>query len=290
MTGTALPNGYATRLQKLLHAEWQGGESYEKFAHRLGIGSGRTIKAWLALDFKIEPDARKLRQLARHLNWQYWELVRYLDTGELPERPTFQKAAPQTPLLPQQVTSQSAKTALRSTFQQLRSLTDAMQQWLELLPNPTPPASPKPKLPPTTPVAPPARESAAPPGDRASVRLPRPSLPEAMTLPKLIASCLERSGMSEKRLAERIDDVGYYTSRETMNPEVFAAMQVGTAVPLSETELDALAEVVDRDRDYFTADEWMRAWIASIHQRDNQAAATSESTDESAGTETQFLG
>jgi len=273
VTGTGLPSGYAARLQKLLHAEWRGGESCEKFAQRLGVGSSRTLKSWLALDFKIEPEARKLRQLARYLGWQYWELVRYLDTGYLPERPAGQQGALLEPLATPSLTPQMAKSALRGTFEQLRSLADTMQQWLDLLPN-APAASP---IPPASGSSFETRklesEAAAPTRDRPYSRLPRPSLPEAMKLPQLIDACLERSGISDKRLAERIDDVGYYTSRDTINPEIFAAARDGCYVPSSEKELDALADVVDRDREYFTGDEWMRAWIASIYARDCQLSA-----------------
>ncbi len=265
-TGTGLPQNYAARLQKLLQAEWQVGESYEKFAQRLGLSSSRTLRAWLALDFKVEPDPRKLRQFAHHLGWQYWELIRYLDTGELPERPTFQLAAPSEPSPvagPQ--AGQTAKTALRGTVQQLRALVDTMQQWLELLPAAPPTGRDYSRI---------QDDVATSERAHTSFRPLRPRLPEAMKLPELIAACRERSGMSDKRLAERIDDVGYYTSREIMNAARFTAIYQGQYVPCNETELDALADVVDRDREYFTDDAWRQAWIASIYQGDRPAPAT----------------
>ncbi|NJO19328.1 MAG: hypothetical protein HC838_03580 [Spirulinaceae cyanobacterium RM2_2_10] len=171
VTGTGLPRDYASRLQQLLHAQWQAGESYEKFAQRLGFSSGRTLKAWLALDFKIEPDARKLRQFARYLGWQYWELMRYLDTGQAPE-PSQNRAKAIAPVSPPPVVapppSLAANAALRGTVQQLRSLVDTLQQWLELLPS-SPPQVSQPRE--ATKLS---NDLATAPRDRASIRQPRP--------------------------------------------------------------------------------------------------------------------
>ncbi|NJL02353.1 MAG: hypothetical protein HC838_06780 [Spirulinaceae cyanobacterium RM2_2_10] len=80
--GASLPNQNRVRLQKLLVQLQERGESRRAFAQRLNIND-MTVKA--LLEAECAAGEKSLRSIAKVLGWQYWELVRYLDTGTRPQ-------------------------------------------------------------------------------------------------------------------------------------------------------------------------------------------------------------
>ncbi|MDB9313751.1 hypothetical protein PN462_11625 [Spirulina sp. CS-785/01] len=260
--GPSLPDGYRERLQTLLKNQWQMGESYAKIAHRLGIGSSRTAKAWLTLDWRTEPDAQKLRSLAEHLGWQYWELIRYLDTGEQPDRNSNKTESERKP--PSEPSSLSlsnnAKTALVASARQMRDLADSLYQSLESVPLKT--TSPK------TSTDPSVIPFSSPSQFRETAQSFSPlKKPQTKTLSQMVQDCIERFRLNGRDIEQRLRDRNYYvSSRDLISEEDFEAMRQGVKVPQSETQLELLADVVDRDRENFSHNYWLKAWIVSIYQ------------------------
>ncbi|MEM9540011.1 MAG: hypothetical protein AAGA60_11000 [Cyanobacteria bacterium P01_E01_bin.42] len=232
-----LPDGYRERLCGLLQEEWHGGESYTKFAARLDLGSGKTVKAWLKLDFRAEPDSQKLRKLATHLGWEYWELTRYLDTGDRPILSELQKK--------ERFTNSNEKNPLPMAVSSLQKMSDLAIQTIELLE----------KLP-----------SLHPNSDLTQPKLPTTQPPELRNLPQAIAHCIERSRQTPAQIEDRIRDVRYYGSSEVkLTLEEFEAIRQGEVLPTNEVTMEAIADVVDRDREVFTIQDWLSAWIVSIY-------------------------
>ncbi|NEO27424.1 MAG: hypothetical protein F6K03_11155 [Kamptonema sp. SIO4C4] len=242
----------------MLKNQWQVGESYSKFAHRLGIGSSRTAKAWLTLDWRTEPDAPKLRSLAEHLGWHYWELIRYLDTGEHPDRSkTETKTETDSSTLS---LSNNAKTALVASAKQMRDLADSLYQSLESVPLS--------KTPPKTTTEPSVIPFSSPSQFRETAQTFTPlKKPQTKTLSQMVQDCIERFRLNSRDIEQRLRDRNYYvSSRDLISEEDFEAMRQGTKVPQSETQLELLADVVDRDRENFSHNYWLKAWIVSIYQ------------------------
>ncbi|MBP0020760.1 MAG: hypothetical protein J7647_24785 [Cyanobacteria bacterium SBLK] len=232
-----LPDGYRDRLCGLLQEEWQGGESYTKFAARLDLGSGKTVKAWLTLDFRAEPDSQKLRKLATHLGWEYWELTRYLDTGDRPGSPIFRDG--------DNTFDSENNNPLLIAVSSLKQMSDLAVQTIGLLE----------KLP-----------SLQPDSDLNHQKLPATKPPELRNLPQAIAHCLERSRQTPSQIKDRIRDIRYYGSSEVkLTLEQFEAIQQGKVLPTNEVTMEAIADVVDRDREVFTIQDWLSAWIVSIY-------------------------
>ncbi|MEA5472439.1 hypothetical protein [Spirulina sp. 06S082] len=230
-----LPDGYRDRLCGLLQAEWRGGESYTKFATRLDLGSGRTVKAWLTLDFRAEPDPQKLRKLAHHLGWEHWQLMRYLDTGEHPDSLPLTSEN----LTTENIDDETAPNVL-SALQQMSDLATKTIQLVKMLPSPEP-------------------------------TLPQPNLllakpPALKNLPQAIAYCIEKSRQTPTQIEDRIRDIRYYGSSEVkITLEEFEAIRQGKVLPTNEATMEAIADIVDRDREVFTIQEWLSTWIVSIY-------------------------
>ncbi|WP_017304949.1 hypothetical protein [Spirulina subsalsa] len=279
---TSFPFGYQQRLQELLESQWQVGESYARFAERLGLGSGKTLKAWLTQDFKAEPDPQKLRKLAQFLGWSYWELIRYLDTGKQPEIALSPEVSPSSPSRvsvhqpsPLKGSPQFSRGLLLAATRQMQDLAVTLQEFIEGLPpehwyQAQPGVEAKEFSPPSLSAPPPPSmveallEVANPEAD-AEKETATPAAP-VMTLAKMIEICLEKAAMSPTQLRDRIDDYRRYSSlRSPLTAEEFNAMCEGTLIPQSEAQLEELADIVDRDRDYFSTNEWLKAWIASIY-------------------------
>ena len=249
------PDGYRDRLCGLLQEEWQGGESYTKFATRLDLGSGKTVKAWLTLDFRAEPDPQKLRKLAHHLGWEYWELIRYLDTGNRPHLKSKENE-----YLGFDSESNSTIESAMSAVAQMSDLATQTLTLLEKLPSRTP----DPSLP--------------------QLKHPIVQSPQLKNLPQAIADCLERSRQTPSQIETRIRDIRYYGSVEVdLTLENFEAIRRGEILPTNEATMETIADVVDRDREMFTIQDWLSAWIVSIYEKaamiDPQSEESSQSVD-----------
>lgn len=232
-----LPDGYRDRLCGLLQEEWHGGESYTKLAARLDLGSGKTVKAWLTLDFRAEPDSQKLRKLATHLGWEYWELIRYLDTGDRPGSPVLQDNS--------NAINSDNNNPIPMAVSSLKQMSDLAVQTIGLLE----------KLP-----------SWYPDMHLTAPKLPATQPPELRNLPQAIAHCIERSRQTPSQIETRIRDIRYYGSSEVkLTLEQFEAIRQGEILPTNEVTMEAIADVVDRDREVFTIQDWLSAWIVSIY-------------------------
>ncbi|MCW6035763.1 hypothetical protein K4A83_05675 [Spirulina subsalsa FACHB-351] len=278
---TSFPFGYQQRLQELLESQWQVGESYARFAERLGLGSGKTLKAWLTQDFKAEPDPQKLRKLAQFLGWSYWELICYLDTGKQPEAiapsPDSLSSSPVHQPSPLKGSPQFSRGLLLAATRQMQDLAVTLQEFIEGLPPEhwyqsvqavqaveVEQFSPPPSLPSPPPL--PRGETALETGSDLTAGETANTAPPVMTLAKMIQVCLEKAAMSPTQLRDRIEDYRRYSSlRSPLTAEEFNAMCEGDLIPQSEAQLEELADIVDRDRDYFSTNEWLKAWIASIY-------------------------
>ncbi len=98
-------------------------------------------------------------------------------------------------------------------------------------------------------------------------------------LPQAIAYCLERSRQTPSQIEDRIRDIRYYGSSQVdLTLEKFEAICRGEILPTNEVTMEAIADVVDRDREVFTIQDWLSAWIVSIYsmsaQIDTESAAT----------------
>ncbi|WP_204106554.1 MULTISPECIES: hypothetical protein [Spirulina sp. CCY15215] len=242
-----LPDGYRDRLCGLLQAEWRGGESYTKFAARLDLGSGKIVKAWLTLDFRAEPDPQKLRKLAHHLGWEYWQLMRYLDTGDRPdslllggENLTLENLEN----IDENIEDGTTPRVL-SALQEMSDLATKTIQLVKMFPEPEFPW-PEPSV------------------TQSKLLLAKP--PALKNLPQAIAYCIEKSRQTPSQIEDRIRAIRYYGSSEVkMTLEEFEAIRRGEILPSNEATMEAIADIVDRDREVFTIQEWLSTWIVSIY-------------------------
>jgi hypothetical protein len=108
----------------------------------------------------------------------------------------------------------------------------------------------------------PSPEPAAP---QQNLVLPKP--PVLKSLPQAIAYCIEKSRQTPTQIEDRIRDIRYYGSTDSckLTLEEFEAIRQGKVLPTNEATIEAIADIVDRDREVFTIQEWLSTWIVSIY-------------------------